>query len=171
MANFSFDTSAVAPRENDYSLLPLGDYMAQVTESSIEPLKSGNGQCLKLVVTILQEGYNGRKVFCRLNVRHTNPQAEQIAQQQLSDLCKAVGVVRMQDTTELHNKPFVARVKIRKSNDPQYADQNEIQGFKPASGSPVPGAAIPPRPAGAAMPVAANAAGAGNTPPWAKRAA
>lgn len=165
MATFSFDTNTVAPRENNYELLPAGDYVAQVTESAIENLKSGNGQCLKLTVTVLQEGYNGRKIFCRLNVRHTNPTAEQIAQQQLRELCEAVGVVRMTDTTELHNKPFTARVKIRKSNDPAYTDQNEISGFRAAAGAG--------RAASFAAPSApANApAAAGSTPPWAKKAA
>jgi hypothetical protein len=172
MAQFNFDSSTVAPRDNNYELLPAGDYVAQVTESEITPLKSGNGQCLKLTVTVLQEGYNGRKIFCRLNVQHSNPTAEQIAQQQLRELCDAVGVVRMQDTTELHNKPFTARVKIRKSTDPQYTDQNEISGFKPAGGAARPAAFAAPRaaaPANAAQ--APAAAAAGSTPPWAKKAA
>ena len=165
MASFSFDSSTVTPRENNYELLPAGDYVAQVTESAIEPLKSGNGQCLKLTVTVLQEGYNGRKIFCRLNVRHTNPTAEQIAQQQLRELCEAVGVLRMQDTTELHNKPFTARVKIRKSNDPQYTDQNEISGFRAAAGASA-------RPATFSAPSAAHAAATpanGSIPPWAAK--
>jgi hypothetical protein len=165
MAQFNFDSSSVPKRENDFSLLPAGDYVAQVTESAIEPLKSGNGQCLKLTVTVLQEGYNGRKIFCRLNVQHSNPTAEQIAQQQLRELCDAIGVVRMQDTTELHNKPFVARVKIRKSTDPQYTDQNEISGFKAATGA-RPAAFAAPR---AAAPAAAAPAAGGSTPPWAKK--
>jgi hypothetical protein len=166
MAQFNFDSSSVPKRENDFSLLPAGDYVAQVTESAIEPLKSGNGQCLKLTVTVLQEGHNGRKIFCRLNVQHTTPQTEQIAQQQLRELCDAIGVVRMQDTTELHNKPFVARVKIRKSTDPQYTDQNEISGFKAAASGARPAAFAAPR---AAAPAAAAPAAGGSTPPWAKK--
>jgi hypothetical protein len=166
MAQFNFDSSTVAPRENNYELLPAGDYVAQVTESAIDPLKSGNGQCLKLTVTVLQEGHNGRKIFCRLNVQHSNPQTEQIAQQQLRELCDAIGVVRMQDTTELHNKPFVARVKIRKSTDPQYTDQNEISGFKAATSGARPAAFAAPR---AAAPAAAAPAAGGSTPPWAKK--
>lgn len=170
MAQFNFDSSTVAPRENNFELLPAGDYVAQVTESEITPLKSGNGQCLKLTVTVLQEGYNGRKIFCRLNVQHSNPTAEQIAQQQLRELCDAIGVVRMQDTTELHNKPFTARVKIRKSDNPQYTDQNEISGFKPAAGRPA--GFTPPRAAAQASAPAANAPAAGSsTPPWAKKQA
>lgn len=176
MAQFSFDTNSVEKRENNYELLPAGEYASQVTESTIEPLKTGNGQCLKLTVTVLQDGYNGRKIFCRLNVQHTNPVAEQIAQQQLRELCDAIGIARMADTTELHNKPFTARVKIRKSTDPQYTDQNEISGFKPMGGSPVHA-----RPSVGGMtqrvattaanaPVAA-ASGAASSPPWAKKAA
>jgi hypothetical protein len=174
MAQFNFDSSTVAPRENNYELLAAGDYVAQVTESAIEPLKSGNGQCLKLTVTVLQEGHNGRKIFCRLNVQHTTPQAEQIAQQQLRELCDAIGVVRMQDTTELHNKPMCVKVKIRKDDTGQYEDQNEVTGFKPAGGSPAHGQAIAAGMAQRAAPPASAApaaAAGGSTPPWAKKAA
>jgi hypothetical protein len=177
MAQFQFDTNTVAPRENNFELLPAGVYTGQVTESEITNLKSGNGQALKLTIEILSEGYRGRKVWARLNVRHTNAQAEQIAQQQLRELCDAVGIVRMTDTVELHNKPFQVKLKVRKSDDPQYGDQNEVQGFKPLGGSPAHAQAMvastPPQ--RAAVPPAnapvAGAAPAGNTPPWAKKAA
>ncbi len=46
MAQFDFDTGSVEKRENSYELLPAGFYTAQVTESEIVPLKSGNGQAL-----------------------------------------------------------------------------------------------------------------------------
>ena len=164
MATFTFDTSAVAPRENNYELLPAGKYTCLVSDSVIQPLKSGNGTALKLTITVLQEGYNGRKLFANLNVKHTNPVAEQIAQQQLRELCDAVGVVRMTDTAELHNKPFIARVKIRKSNDPQYEDQNEVAGYAPAGAAIAPAAPRAPAPS-------APAPAASASPPWAKKAA
>jgi hypothetical protein len=181
MAQFNFDTNSVEKRENSYELLPAGDYIAQVTDSAIAPLKSGQGQGLKLTVSILQEGYNGRKVFCNLNVQHTNPTTEQISQQQLRELCDSIGVVRMQDTVELHNKPFTARVKIRKGglrdkDRPElgnYEDQNEISGFKPATVGARPAAspafAAPARPT--AAPAAAAATAGAASPPWAKKAA
>ena len=177
MAQFHFDTNTVEKRENDYSLLPAGWYTAQVTESEIVPLKSGQGQALKLTFEVLSDGYRNRKVWARLNVQHRgSPQAEQIAQQQLRELCDSVGIVRMTDTVELHNKPVQIKVKVRKSEDPQYEDQNEVNGFKPAGGSPAHGQAIaagmaqratPP----ANAPAAAPAAAGGSTPPWAKKAA
>ena len=176
MAQFSFDTNSVEKRENNYELLPAGWYTAQVTESEIVPLKSGLGQALKLTFEVLSEGYRNRKVWARLNVQHRgSPQAEQIAQQQLRELCDSIGVVRMQDTVELHNKPVQIRVKIRKDDTGQYEDQNEIAGFKPAGGGQPQAGAIPPRAAAPAnAPVAqaaAPAAAGGSTPPWAKKAA
>lgn len=178
MAQFQFDTNNAPKRENSYELLPAGWYTAQVTESEIVPLKSGMGQALKLTFEVLSEGYRNRKVWARLNVQHRgSPQAEQIAQQQLRELCESIGVVRMQDTVELHNKPVQIKVKIRKDDSGQYEDQNEVTGFKPAgAGQPIAGgipqrASVPPANAPVAGPAAAPAAAAGSTPPWAKRAA
>ena len=38
MAQFNFDSSTVAPRENNFEVLPAGTYNAQVTESEITAL-------------------------------------------------------------------------------------------------------------------------------------
>lgn len=170
MAHFSFDTNTVEKRENNYELLPAGWYAAQVIESDIVNLKSGNGQAIKLTFEVLSDGYRGRKVWSQLNIRHTNPKAETIAQQQLRELCDSIGVVRMQDTAELHNKPMQVKVKIRKDETGQYEDQNEVTGFKAAGGLSAPAVSMAPR---AAAPAAAPAAAApaGSTPPWAKKTA
>jgi hypothetical protein len=168
MAQFEFDTSTVEKRENSYELLPAGWYAAQVTESEVVELKSGNGQALKLTFEVLSAGYRGRKLWARLNVRHTNQKAETIAQQQLRELCDSIGVARFTNTTLLHNKPVEVKVKIRKDDTGQYEDQNEVSGFRPVQGaaSPVPSQAAPRQ----APPVAAPAASA-TVPPWQKRAA
>lgn len=177
MAQINFDTNNAPKRENNYELLPAGWYTAQVTESEIVPLKSGQGQALKLTFEVLQEGYRNRKVWSRLNIQHRgSPEAERIANEQLRELCESVGIVRMTDTVELHNKPVQIKVKVRVSNDPQYEDQNEVNAFKPAGsgvaqvGSMPQRAAVPAAnaPVAQAAPVAAAAAG-GSAPPWAKR--
>lgn len=174
MAQFNFDTNSVEKRESNYELLPAGWYTAQVTESEIVRLNSGNGSALKLTIEVLQDGYRGRKVWARLNVQHSNPKAETIAQQQLRELCDSIGVVRMQDTVELHNKPMAVKLKIRKDDTGQYEDQNEVTGFKPAGGSPAHGQAMAAGMAQRSAPPAAAApaaAAGGATPPWAKKAA
>lgn len=170
MASYSFDTNTVEKRENNYELLPAGWYVAQVTESDIVSLKSGNGKAIKLTFEVLSDGHRGRKLWAQLNVQHTNPKAETIAQQQLRELCDAIGVVRMGDTVELHNKPVQVKVKIRKDENGQYEDQNDISGFKAAGGASAPAMQIPPR-AAAAQASAPAAAAAGSTPPWAKKSA
>lgn len=175
MAQFSFDTNTAPKSERSFELLPLGWYNAQITESEIVPLSSGKGQALKLTFEVLTDGYRNRKVWARLNIRHSeSPEAERIANEQLRELCESIGIVRMQDTVELHNKPVQIRVKIREDKTGKYDPSNEVSGFKPVAGgaaapmaAQVPGAA--PRPS--APPAAANAPAAGSTPPWAKKAA
>ena len=182
MAQFSFDTSTVEKRENNYELLPAGWYTAQVIESEIVPLKkTPDGKALKLTFEVLSDGYRNRKVWARLNVRHPgSSQSEQIAQQQLRELCDSIGLARMLDTVELHNKPVQIKVKVRKSDDPQHEDQNDVTGFKSlGAGSAtamatMPGGTfpVPQRPGNS--PTAANAAAASAgaaSPPWAKKAA
>jgi hypothetical protein len=172
MAQFQFDTSTVEKRENSFELLPAGWYTAQVTQSDVVALKSGNGRAIKLTFEILSDGYRGRRVWSQLNTQHTNPKAEQIAQQQLRELCDSIGVVRFTDTTELHNKPVQIRVKVRTDESGQYEPQNEVAGFKAAPGGftatiPMPGGTLPPTQRQAP----AVAAPAGATPPWAKKGA
>jgi hypothetical protein len=108
-----------------------------------------------------------------LNVKHNNPTAEKIAQEQLRELCDAIGIVRMTDTVELHNKPVAVRLKIRKDDTGQYEDQNEVVGFKPATGGAGASSAgsFPPAQRAAAPAAAAPAAAAAATPPWAKKTA
>jgi hypothetical protein len=178
MAQFNFDTNTAPKSERNFELLPAGWYTAQVTESEIVPLASGLGQALKLTFEVLQDGYRNRKVWARLNIQHSgSPEAERIANEQLRDLCESIGVVRMSDTVELHNKPTQIRVKIREDKTGKYEPQNEVIGYKSVGGSAAHAGAIvggmaqraATPPANAAQ--APAAAAAGSTPPWAKKAA
>lgn len=170
MAQFNFDTQTVEKRESNYELLPAGWYTAQIIDSDVVLLKTGNGKGLKLTFEVLQEGYRNRKLWARLNVEHSHPKSQEIGLQQLQEICNAVGLTRITDTVALHNKPMQIRVKIRKDETGQYEDQNDIIAFKPVNGAAAPAAGFPAsRPAPAAP--AAAAAPAGATPPWAKKAA
>ena len=171
MAQFSFDTGSVEKRENNYELLPLGWYTAQITNSEIRTLNSGNGQGLKLTFDIIDGQHRGRKVWTTLNVRHTKPDTERWAQQSLRELMESIGLARFSDTTELHNKPLQIKVKVRKDDTGMYDDQNDVAGYKPlAGGAAIPSAGPAARPS-APAPANAPAAGGAPTPPWQKRAA
>ena len=172
MAILNFNVNEVEKRENNYELLPAGWYTAQVVESDVVNLNSGNGDALKLTFEVLTEGYRNRKLWTRMNIRHNNPAAEGIAKQQLRELCESIGLVTLPDSNMLHYKPVQVRVKVRKDDTGRYEDQNEIAGYKPVSQT---GQLLPAAPAArqATPPAVPSAAPAAPTqppvaPPWLK---
>ncbi len=169
MAKLNFNAANVEP-DAGFSLIPAGVYTAQATDSKVYPTKSGTGTILELAFKILEGQHAGRLVWARINIQNANPVSEQIGQKQLSGLCHAVGVLQLQDSSQLHNKPLRIRVKVAKSEG--YEDKNEVNGFEalpqgsgdPAAPSMPPRAAMPPTPANNGY--AAQKSGA-PTPPWA----
>jgi hypothetical protein len=161
MAFLPFDAASVAP-EASRELIPAGTYNARIIESDLKPLKSGNGDGLALTFEIIDGPHKNRRVWSSLNVKHTNPTAQGIAQQQLSSICHATGVIKLQDTSQLHNRPLKIRVKIRK--DEQYGDKNEIGGYESAAGGSI--LAIQTQAPAPQMQVPATAAA--KPSPWAK---
>ncbi|MGJ7508706.1 DUF669 domain-containing protein [Variovorax sp. GT1P44] len=168
MALLQFNAAQVEPQKTNFDPLPPGNYVAQVIESDLKPLASGKGDALNLTLQILEGQYINRKVWARLNIRHENAQAQQIAQSQLSALCHAVGVINLNDSAQLHGKPVRIRVKLRPAEG-QYAASNDVNGFEAVAGGAIPLAAAPGRPSFAA-PAAAPAAAA-PVAPWARKAA
>lgn len=158
MASINFDATSVQPNDS-FAPIPAGTYIAQITDSSIKPTKSGTGTMLNLTWTILDGQFANRKVFDRINVQNANPEAEKIGQRQLSSICHATGVMKLQDSNQLHGKPVKITVKIRQSAE--WGDSNEVKSYEAASGvSPASFASAP-----------QSAAAASAAPPWAKAAA
>jgi hypothetical protein len=143
MAAFSFDATTVEP-DAGMSPIPAGTYLAQIIESNIKPTKNGTGHYLQATWKVLDGQYKGRLIFDRINVKNASQAAEQIGQKQLSALCHAVGVLRLQDSIQLHNRPARVRVVVRE--DEQYGDGNEVKGYEPAGVQGMPAAAPQPAP-------------------------
>jgi hypothetical protein len=161
----AFDSNAVDPADSrDFSPLPAGLYTVEITNADIKDLKSGNGTGLSVEFTVIDpEQYARRKVFANLNIRHTNSQAEQIAQSQLSALCRAVGIGVLDDTDALFQKILKVRVKIRAASG-GYPESNDITGYEPAGAMPP---AVSPQRSAAPAPAAAGGA---SRKPWQKAA-
>lgn len=167
MAMLNFDASTVAP-QTSYTPIPAGVYLASISASEVNATKNGSGQMLNLTFNVLDGQYAGRLVFGRINIQNASAEAQKIGQSQLSQLCHAAGVIRLQDTQQLHGRPIKIKVKVRL--DSQYGDSNEVTSYE-ASGqaipapqqgfAPAPFAAAPTPPPFAAPPVAPAAA------PWA----
>lgn len=157
MASIFFDASTVAPQSSS-APIPAGTYLAHVMESSIVPLKTGNGQALKLTLEILDGQFKGKRVWDHLNIQHTNEETQRIAQSQLSALCHAINVIKLTDTADLHFKPVRIKVVVREAQG-QYSASNGIKGYESAGSAPTAA------PTNFAPPPAAS-----NAPAWAKKA-
>lgn len=158
MAQFNFDASQVAPQAST-GPLPAGTYLAHITESDVQPLKSGNGEGLKLTFEVIEGQFKGRRVWENLNILHNNEETQRIAQSQLSALCHAVNVIKVMDTAALHFKPVRITVVVREAKD-GYKASNNIKGYESAGSI----AAAPAAPAPAAEEAAKPKA-----PAWAKK--
>ena len=149
-----------APRDNEP--LPAGTYTAEITGAEVKDLKSGNGIGLSLEFTVIDpEPYARRKVWQNLNIKHSNPQAEQIGQSQLSALCRAVGIDVLEDSDQLFQRIVSLNTKVRPASG-DYGPRAEVTGYEPV-GTAAPRAATRQAPA---APAAAKAPA-----PWARKAA
>ena len=140
----------------DFSVIPAGNYIAQIIKSELKETKKGDGHYLVLQFQVIEGEYNKRVVFERLNIHNKNPQTVEIAQKTLATIGEICGLRSIDDSEQLHNQPMEIKV-IVKPAEAQYSEQNEIKGFKAASGSAAP-----------SNPTPSGDGGEGKTPPWKK---
>ena len=137
MAFVGFNAKTVPPATGGaFELLAKGRYLAVCTESEIKTNSAKTGEYLKLTFEIIEGSYKGRKLFDQLNIRHPNPKAVEIALSTLSQLCHAVDVLEVGDSSVLHNIPVLLEVGIEKGRD-GYEDRNRIYGYHNAKSAPV----------------------------------
>lgn len=127
MAKLQFN-AAGKDTGGDYEPLPIGDYNGMVIETEIKENKKGTGSFIKVTTQILDEEYQGRRVYDYINVVHTNEKVQQIAERQLAELCNAVGVLELEDTQELHEIPLVVRLAIEAGNE-QFGPSNKVKKY------------------------------------------
>lgn len=151
MVQIDFDANAYEP-DVGFEALPAGQYVAHITNSDKRNAKTGNGWYIWLEFEIREGPAAGRKVWMNLNLGNTNPEAVRIANAQFSALCRAVGKMRVADTSELHMLPVEIKLTKREARD-GYDASNEVRGFRAVDH--VAGAAASPAPA--APPAAAGA--------------
>ena len=117
---------------NSWDLLPVGEYLAQVVEASIEKPNSGDGYYLALTWKIVEGDYEGRQVWQRITCWHSSEQAQTIGRKTLKDLCVATGVAEQVDNAEVFLfKPVRIRLGIERDKQGVYADKNRISRILP----------------------------------------
>lgn len=132
MTQLNFDASKVDP-SGSFDALPAGWYKAAITASEMKQTNAGNGQYLKLQFQILDGEYANRVVFANLTLNHPNTTTVEIAQRNLSAICHAVGVMTVNDSQQLHDKPLL--IKLNKTTSDQYGEQNDVKEYKAMEGS------------------------------------
>ena len=131
MATLNFNAAEVKPDAGIGDPLPIGWYNAAITESEIKPTKSGTGTLLRLVLTVLDGYYTGRKIYDQLNIANQSEQAQNIGRARLSAIGHSVGVLQINDSSQLHNLPLKIKVKISKTEEGNLG--NDVQAYKPSS--------------------------------------
>jgi hypothetical protein len=133
MTELNFDSTVIEPATGRFELLPIDDFLAVISDSSMEPNKKTKGRHLSLTWTVIEGDYKDRKVFSNLNLDNENAQTVEIAQRELSAICRATGILHPKDSSELHDKPVVISVGIRKGSN-GYEDSNIIKKFSRVDG-------------------------------------
>jgi hypothetical protein len=162
---------------SDRTPIPVGKYEAMAIESEIKPTTAGDLNRLSITWQITSGDYEGRRVFSGINMPHENhpyqnlpdgkKKAIEIGTKELNTICRAVGKLRVEDSSELHNIPCIIGVKITPGKG-DYGPKNEINNYESISGAiqasapvssvaPVRPAMVPPK------------APAKASPPWAKK--
>lgn len=152
MSTLNFNAETVEPSV-PFEAIPAGKYIAVINDSDMKDTRSGSGRYLQLEFEIVDGGYKGRKVWTRLNLENSNPEAVKYARADLAAICRAVGVLHPADSVELHNLPLQITVKCRRNQDDEIT--NEVKSFAPV-------------PAAAPTSVATPQTGANSAPPWAR---
>lgn len=130
MADLSGFNAAEVEPQGSFEPIPAGWYTAMVTDSEFKPTKNGTGEYLQLRIDIIEGDYENRVLFDRLNLNNPNQTAVEIAQRQLSAICRAVGVMTPQDSNDLHDKPLKVKVGIRPAGN-GYEASNEVKAYEP----------------------------------------
>ena len=131
-----FNANEVDPNVG-FEPIPAGDYEVMMIKSERKPSKSdpsGFNHYIECVFQVVTGKHKGRLLYERVNMTNRNPDCVKIARGTMSAICRAVGVMKPQDSTKLHNIPLIAKVKLVKRKD-NNEPANEIDSFvkKPSS--------------------------------------
>lgn len=185
MANLNFNPNAHEPSDPNRvagEVFPAGWYAMQIVESEMKETSSGP-QMLVLTFEMVEAAHpqlKGRRIWVNLNLYNPNPKTVEIAQRDLSAICKAIGQMgELSDSNMLHNRPMAVKAKVKPAKG-EYEARNEATAFDSASarfanGVPQPASTMSAPPATQATPPVtppaqqvppAGQPGQTQTPPW-----
>lgn len=131
MVQLNFDASQVAPSAPPEAL-ETGWYPANITMTEMKPNSKGTGAYLEISHRISAGPATGRTLKARLNLQNPNQQTVDIAYQELSAICHAVGRLRVGTSQELHGGACEIFVKKVARQDQPDVMTNDVAGWRAA---------------------------------------
>ena len=116
-----------------YEAVPAGEYIAQIISSERRDTKAKDGWMIVFVWKVLAGEHQGAEIYDNCNLGNKSQKAVDVANKQLSSICRAVGRVVIQDTEEVHGKP--CRITVTVKENPEYGKQNRIKSYQPVHGN------------------------------------
>ena len=133
MAQINFNSEKVVPM-GSFEPLPIGNYHVEITETQMRPTSKGDGEYLLLILTVLDEDFNGRKIFDTLNINNPSEEASKIARGKLSAICRCVNVPHPKDSDELKGIPFMVKIGIKPAKG-EYEAKNVVNKYLKVDGT------------------------------------
>jgi len=124
MSDFSFTATEVEEKQQgDFyeEKIPDGEYRVQITETDYsinatkkaDPTKDGAGDWLMIQYEVVSNGkQRGQTLRQYYNVVHTNTTAVELAQRDLSRLCKVINIKGFKDRDQLLGKKLIIKTKV-----------------------------------------------------------
>lgn len=120
---------------NSYTLIPKGTkVVAAIVESEYKQNSKKNGHFASLKWRINGGEHDGRYLFTNLNLDNPSNQAVEIAQKELATICRACGVVSVDDTDDLHNIDCTLEIGVQKASG-DWPDRNKIDMYEQLEGA------------------------------------
>ena len=129
MADLHFNAEDHEPLDG-YEPIPAGEYTASITSSEIKPSKNGQGTYLELTWEVLDGEHKGDRVWQRIMLEHPSEKCVVMGRRKLSSVCHGLGVMQLNDSSELHSIPTTIRVSVKEEKG--YDPTNEVVGFPDA---------------------------------------
>jgi len=108
----------------EFSLLPAGEYIAEIVDADVLDTKDGKGQFVKVEYELTDCEQNGayvsRHYWDNFNLVNNSAAAMEIAERQFTSLCIAIGKMVVKNTDELVDTPaLVLKIKVSKAKKDQ----------------------------------------------------
>lgn len=126
LSGLNFNAAEVPPpSDGDYEPIPDGTYECMVMEAEMKATRSG-GEMLSVRLDVIDGQYQNRRIYDNMNIVCPNsPKAEEIAHKMLGSLCRAVGIMAPEDTSQFLDKAIRVRTGIEPAKP--YTDANGVQ--------------------------------------------